>query len=204
MEYEIEPLFAAIVDAVASEGPFAERMAQVIGECERQIPHRGWQKMRRIAFDQDEGALETWLPTTIEGLAPGTAIRGLWFGLNNPVIKGATTADVYIGASESHEADSLDWATELIELPGRAYLRSRVLDSIYREAYGREGGLGNEAEYPLVLTYGCLCALEVLERTVPAGALKGLKGAACGFDSGDGLQLGRFSGKKFVRNVEST
>jgi hypothetical protein len=203
MDHEIDPRFDAIVKAVSANGSFSARMGSVIDECERQRPHPDWQKMRRIDFKADEPALENWLPQVIDGVGPTLQIRGLWFGLNNPVINGATTADIYIGASESYAADSLDWATELVELPRRAYLRSKVLGAIYSASYDPKAGLGNDAEYPLVLAYGSLCAMEVLERIPLAGSLRELKGAACGFDSGDALQLGQFSGGSFQRNVES-
>jgi plasmid stabilization system protein ParE len=78
---------------------------------------------------------------------------------------------------------------------------NRLLDAIYSLAYGRDGGLENDADYPLVLAYGSMCAREALERTPRAGAIANLCGAACGFDSGDALHLGRFDGERFSVDV---
>ena len=131
----------------------------------------GLAAQRRIAFHLDESALNDWLPQALAGAGSATSFKGLWFGLNNPVVKGAVTADIYVGASESYASDSLDWAMEPAELSKPGYLRSKVLDAIYSLAYGRDGGLENDAEYPLVLAYGSMCAREALERTPRAGAI---------------------------------
>lgn len=201
MDYTIDSILAVIVEAVTSNGSFSDRMVRVIDECERQKPHPDWQRMRRIAFHLDESALNHWLPQALAGAGSATSFKGLWFGLNNPVVKGAVTADIYVGASESYASDSLDWAMEPAELSKPGYLRSKVLDAIYSLAYGRDGGLENDAEYPLVLAYGSMCAREALERTPRAGAIANLCGAACGFDSGDALHLGQFDGERFSVNV---
>jgi hypothetical protein len=201
MDYNIDPLFAVIVGAVTSSGSLSDRMACVIDECERQNPHADWQRIRRIAFQSDESALSSWLPKILARAGRGASIKGLWFGLNNPIVRGAVTADIYVGASESYAANSLDWATELVEIPMHGSLKSKVLDAIYTEAYGRGGGLENDAEYPLVLAYGTMCALKSLEKVAPIGALRGLCGAACGFDSGDAFQLGQFNHTGFSPKV---
>lgn len=201
MDYEVDPLFEALKKAIVSDASVTDRMARVMDECARQRPHPDWKRMRRIDFQLDEPSLGDWLPRVLAAAPPTDSIKGVWFGLNNPARKGRTTADIYIGLSESFDADDLDWATDLVELSGRSDLRSKVLEAVCTEAYGRDGGLGNDAEYPLVLAYGSMCALRALESISPMRESVGLRGAACGFDSGDAFQLGQFKGNRFDRKV---
>ncbi len=160
--------------------------------------------MRRIAFASDEAALKSWLPRALENLDTSLSIKGLWFGLNNPVRRGAVTADIYCGASESFDSDSLEWATNFIVVPNDGYLRSKVLREIYSLAYERDAGLQNDAEYPLVLAYGAMCARSVLCSLTLEGPLSQMRGAACGFDSGDVLHLGEFDGSRFQLNISAS
>lgn len=60
-DYNINVLFDHIVASVAAPGTIAQRMRLVIDECERQVPHRDWRRMRRIDFDADAPLLSEWL-----------------------------------------------------------------------------------------------------------------------------------------------
>jgi hypothetical protein len=131
----------------------------------------------------------------------GQRYEGIWFGLNNPVRSGATTADVYIAAGPAFSSDSLDWAQELTLFPRDRYLLSPVLASIHAVAYSSKRALGNDAEYPLVLGYGAMLARAALELNALPPPMKTLEGAAVGFDSGDSLFLGSFSRGRFSTNV---
>ena len=201
MTYEINALLEAIVAAVAVDGPFSQRMSRVIDECERQHPHRDWYLMRELDFQADDEAVETWLPRTFKVVSPDESFQGLWFGLNNPVRRGKVTADIYVGAAEVYSPESIEWAAECSFLPESGYLKSKVLDAIYRPAYDRDGGLENEAEFPLVLAYGAMLARAATAKLALEGALRHLRGAACGFDSGDSLTLGTFGRAGFKTEV---
>ncbi|MFP2924753.1 hypothetical protein ACLESO_05955 [Pyxidicoccus sp. 3LG] len=80
---------------------------------------------------------------------------------------------------------------------------SIVLGAIYEIAYGRVGGLGNDAEYPLCLAYAALAIRHLAQRMGPV-----LLGDAVervlhvGFDSGDFFCIGavRQSGLVFSRS----
>jgi len=68
-----------------------------------------------------------------------------------------------------------------------------VLANIDRIAY-RNGGLGNDAEYPLCLGYGAFAVRQLLGQIEPALVLgdSDKLGVAVGFDSGDFVRLGEF------------
>jgi hypothetical protein len=67
-----------------------------------------------------------------------------------------------------------------------------VMAQIYRIAY-RKGGPGNNAEEPLCLGYAAFAVRELLVSLAPEDLPKTIwsAGVAVGFDSEDGLLLGR-------------
>jgi hypothetical protein len=175
-------------------------MHAVIAECENQRSHPDWPRFRDLDLEADAPMLPIWLVRAFPIANPSDSFQGLWFGMHNPVIKGATTADVYVAASREFDQSSIEWATAVSEAPGKGQLGSHVLNAIYRRAYGVEGGLGNDAEYPLVLTYGAMAARTALETEIPA-SLRNLRGVAAGFDSGDFLFLGNVQEGRFSANI---
>lgn len=201
MAYDYDRLFEYIVAAVSAEGPIAGRMRRLIASCEDQRPHPGWRALRQIDFTADEAKLGPWLTRAGAEAGAGAAYRGLWFGLNNPVVDGETSADIYLAASPAFESDSIDWAVDCTFYPEDRALNSVVLDGIYRHAYDTPGGLGNDAEYPLALAYGAMAACAALEAAALPAAFHELQGAAAGFDSGDFLFLGGFAEGRFQRSV---
>jgi hypothetical protein len=201
MSYDYAKLFDAIIATVATSASPTERMALLISECERQCPHPHWSQIREIDFEFDAIALSNWVARLISQAESSAQFQGLWFGLNNPILDGAASADVYVRASAGFEDHSLDWASSPIYHPQPAYLHSRVLQAIYKVAYGEPHGLGNDAEYPLVLGYGAMLARAALESTSWSGPFSSLRGAAAGFDSGDLLFLGSFDGGRFSANI---
>ncbi len=125
-------------------------------------------------------------------------IRALWFGVFNPVYDGEVVADMYVSGSKRFEPDDLsfDWACDPEWRPETGYSHSAILQSIYRIAYD-EGGLGNDAEYPLCLGYAAFVIRYLLDPNDPSIVEdSGDKhyGVAVGFDSGDAILLGCSSG----------
>jgi hypothetical protein len=199
--YDFEVLYESILAAIAAPGTIGERMAIVIDECERQLPHTDWERMRRIDFEVDLLGLKVWL---IEAWIDGAVRRkdqGLWFGLFNPGGVHDTTADMYVASGPSYDGESLDWPCEIDLRDGVSYLDSEALDDIYRIAYGPHGGLKNDAEYPLALTYAAIAATTALAQNTLPLELASLRGAAVGFDSGDALFLGVFDNLRFCQQV---
>ena len=203
MTYDFERLFTSIIDAVASDGSPESRMGAVISECEQQRPHDDWQRFRNIDFSADSASLQPWLAGALSDFGAGKSARGLWFGLFNPVRDGSPSADLYIGVAPQFNALSVEWACEIARPTQDAYLNSTVLFRIYKEAYAANSGLGNDAEYPLALAYAAIAVRDLLRRQGLPARHDALRGAAVGFDSGDGLFLGTFEGRTFIEDVRS-
>ena len=202
MSYDYSLLFQNIIAAVSGGGSFEQRMNALITHCENQIPNKGWSGFREIDYEADNDRLKHWLPLACAEAVPSTLYKGIWFGLNNPVINGEPTADIYLAASQMFDRGSIDWAASASFYPVNGYLGSQVLSSIYRLAHSGSGALQNYADYPLVLAYGAMAARAALENTEFSGVFAQLNGAAVGFDSGDLLILGSFHGGSFETNVE--
>lgn len=197
-EYNIDVLFDSILAAVAAQGSIAQRMHMVIDECERQLPHADWERMRCIDFHADEPALEDWLIEAFSEGAVRAGDRGLWFGLFNPLsLDGRATSELYVASGPIYEDESPEWPCKVQPNKGASFLDSEVLDAIYRLAYDPEDGLQNNAEYPLALAYATMAACSALGQRKLAPELAALRGAAAGFDSGDGLYIGVFDNLRF-------
>jgi len=197
LTYDYAVLFASIVAAVSESGSITKRMLRLIEYCEAQLPHEDWSRMRQIDYAADSHRLDRWLATSFAEANPSASFRGLWFGIDNPIVRGQSTADIYLCASTKFEPWSLDWAVAAQFYPKSRYLNSKVLTAVYRLAYRSANALGNAAEYPLCLAYGAMVACEALESGRLSGPFANLLGAAAGFDSGDLLFLGSFSDGTF-------
>jgi hypothetical protein len=204
MAYDNDALIANIVATVGGAGSFSGRINTLVDHCEQQFPHKQWGALRRVDYEADGLALGHWLVTALAEADSGASFNGLWFGLNNPVINGRPTADIYVCASTKYEDASIDWAAEATFYPASRYLNSRVLSAIYLLAYSRDHGLGNDAEYPLALAYGAMVARTALESANLGGPFALLCGAAVGFDSGDYLRIGSFHNGRFRAKIEAS
>jgi hypothetical protein len=71
---------------------------------------------------------------------------------------------MYVSGSMSYSPDSIEWTYDVERADDGGYLRSQLLANIYRLAYEHPSGLGNTAEYPLVLAYGAMTARLALEQ----------------------------------------
>lgn len=201
MSYDYQKLYAAIIQSVATNGSFTERMHLVIQECEAQVPHPDWAKYRAIDFQADSQSLPQWLEKAFGFGWPNQSSQGLWVGLVQTERGGKVAADAYASASPSFSPLSIEWAYKVERNGASSYLRSEVLVAIYRLAYESGQGLGNDAEYPLVLAYGAMATRAALEAPSLPASLANLRGAAVGYDDGDLLFLGEFADGKFVANV---
>lgn len=201
MAYNYTALFENIIAAVGGTGSFTQRMNGLIAHCESQMPNKAWRAFQEIDFEADSDVLECWLPTAWTKADASASYKGLWFGLNNPIVSAKPTADIYVAASPTFDRGTFHWAAGATFYPDNGYLNSSVLKTIYRLAYSGKESLGNNAEYPLVLAYGAMAARLALEATEPSAPFTHLSGAAVGFDSGDLLFIGSFSDGRFCANV---
>jgi hypothetical protein len=202
MPYD-DTLFHSIVAGVAAPGSIAQRMHVLIDACARQLPHPDWERVRGIDFEADAAALQGWLAAAGREGVLHQGHQGLWFGIVNPVVDDEPVTDLYIASSPLYDEDGVEWSTAIDPRDGASHLGSAVLADLYRVAYGAPDGLGNDAEYPLALAYGAMAAASALAQHVFAPRLGALRGAAAGFDSGDGLIIGVFDNLRFIRRVRA-
>ena len=172
-----------------------ESMRNVIDQCSSDAPHRDWQRLRDLPFD-DLDTLQEWIERALRFDPPSISLRGLWFGIFNPNYDGTATADCYISGSDFFDPnpDSNEWACRPKWWPKSRYANSEVMAAIYNIAY-EDDGLGNDAEYPMCLAYGAFVVRALLNILDPQLILKTVSGVgvAVGFDSGDFLLLGEFT-----------
>ena len=192
MPYDIAELFARIVSLVADERPISVRMQSLIDYCASAHLYPSWPMLCDISFDADTSRAVRWLSGFAKGAPPALKARGLWFGLNNPIVDGMPGADIYVASGPYYASDNIDWALELNYAPPARYLRSQVLSEIYAISYSGVDPLGNDAEYPLNLAYGGIITAYALSAFKLPPPLDQVAGAAMGYDSGDCLYLGEF------------
>jgi hypothetical protein len=191
-----------IVAELARRRPIAESMGMLIDQCESARPHADWLKLRALPY-ADLSPLADWLVRPFREEPSIVPLKGLWFGLFNQYNENdVPVADIYVCGSERFEPslDDRDWACGPDWWPEARYARSNVLADIYRIAYcqyaptaEQQGGLGNDAEYPLCLGYATFTVRELMSQVDPQLLLgqSSSLGVAVGFDSGDFVLLGR-------------
>lgn len=200
MSYD-HTLFETIIASVAAPGSIAQRMHTLIDACERQLPHPDWDRLRGIDFEADAAALRGWLAAAWREGVLHQGHQGLWFGIFNPVVDNEPVTDLYVASSPAYDDEGVEWSEAIDPRDGASYLGSVVLEEVYRIAYRAQDGLGNDADYPLALAYAAMAAGSALTQPLPQ--LGALRGAAAGFDSGDGLLIGVFDNLHFIRRVRA-
>jgi hypothetical protein len=144
-----------IVDDVARRRPTNDSMNTLVDLCQSATPHPDWAGLRSLPY-ADLSPLSEWVSRPFRDQPPVRPLRGLWFGLFNPYHDGEALADIYVSGSERFDPspDSNEWAVKPDWWPDARHASSTVLADIYRIAY-RDGGLGNDAEYPLLYCSKC-------------------------------------------------
>ena len=196
-------IFAKIQELVASDNSVSACMGEIISICSRDVPHADWSRLSALDYDRDVASLASWIGGVFQRQPAPFPIQGLWFGLCNPTEDGKVWADVYVGSVAQYAADDEElswiWKGER-HYPDDAYAHSASLRSIYEIGYAADGGLGNDAEWPLCLAFGAFAARSLLRgqstRLVASTAPR--IGVAVGFDSGDMLKIGELTERGFV------
>lgn len=169
-------------------------MRRLVTWCASQLPHPDWPRLAALDFDAELVSLGRWLEKLLRSEPPDRSVTGLYFGLFNPASEdGVPSADIYVAGAIHGPGE---WLADVGEhwWPVGRYAHSDLLDRVYRIAYG-EGGLENEAEYPVLLGFGVLAAKRLCQEL--SGQL--LTGGrtelwiAAGWESGDILTLGRLT-----------
>ena len=175
---------------IRGEASIDESMQRMIELCEDARSHHDWRQLRELPYN-NLSPLRQWIVRPFQDEPPAKDIKGLWFGLFNPVVGGEAIADMYVCGSTRFDSEDPvhDWACDPQWWPEARYSGSEILADIYRIAY-QQDGLGNDAEYPLCLLYACLAVRGLL--TPPPDEIARLEnvGVAVGYDSGTGINLG--------------
>jgi hypothetical protein len=201
--YDDETLFEHILAATAARGTIRQRMYTVIDECERQLPHADWARMRQIDFDGDLSVLNGWLTDAWRGGAVRPGDQGLWFGLfRTAADDGAAIYDMFVASAPAFDDRSDGWRCDITR-EAVSYLDSAVLADICHLACTPKSGLGLDAATPLALAYGAIAACTALAQEPLPLALTALRGAAAGFGSGDALFIGVFDNLRFIQQVRA-
>ena len=186
-----------------SDSSVSACMGEIITICSRDAPHADWSRLSALDYDGDVASLTLWIGGVFERQPAPFPIQGLWFGLCNPTEDGKVWADIYVGSVAQYVADDeeLGWLWKgKRHYPDDAYAHSASLRSIYEIGYGGDGGLGNDAEWPLCLAFGTFAVRSILRgqstRLVASSAQR--IGVAVGFDSGDMLKIGELTERGFV------
>ena len=201
MALNLASMHAFIAKEVASKRTLRSSMDRVIARCAGKTPHLDWKELAALPYE-DLSKLRKWIQRPFRLEPSRMPLKGLWFGLFNPIYRGKAVAELYVCGSKRFHRKPIDnsWAVGPDWWPEERYSHSMLLAKLYAIAY-RDGGLGNDAEYPLCLAYGSLAVRDLVRSIDPAvflGVSKSL-GIAVGFDSGDFVLIGRLS----HRGVES-
>jgi hypothetical protein len=175
-----------------------QAMQRLIDIHAQDMPSGNWQPYRELPFDSEVSRLaRDWFPRVIADDPPlRVPVKGLFFGLFEPIIDGEAVADFYVGGSSRFEIDSeWDWAVRPAYFPELRYANSPILAGIYRLAYGQPDGLKNDAEESLCLGFVAFSAKQFLAEAdytliVPSN---GSVGVAVGWDSGTPLYIGEIT-----------
>lgn len=184
-------------------------MRRLIAACERAEPHPDWARLAAVDYAADVPRLRVWFDRVLATDPPPIPLRGLFFDVHQPAYGrglGKATADLHLVGTAEYDPDDdgLEWlGGERYDPPERA--RSAALHALYGIAYGthdwrrgpRPGVLGNDAEYPLGMSFGLLVAREVLRgrtaRDLPTDAAR--VGVVAGFGEGDIWPLGELTSR---------
>ncbi|MDB5352313.1 MAG: hypothetical protein JWN86_3560 [Planctomycetota bacterium] len=196
-------IFDKIKELVASDRSVGASMREIVALCSRDVPHSDWSRLSALDYDGDVASLTSWIAGVFGSQPAPFPIQGLWIGLCNPSEDGDISADMYVGSLSEYASDDpeLGWLWEGDRhYPEDALAHSASLRSIYEIGYRGEGGLGNDAEWPLCLAFSAFAVRSLLQgqstRLVASSAPR--IGVVVGFDGGDMLKIGELTDKGFV------
>lgn len=193
MEHDLSAWHGEVSKVIDAHRSLQDGMAALLAYCNKQHRWMGWGRIGELDFDADVAELEKWLDGVLAKEPPPSSVKAFWFGIFNPVYDGETTCDTYIAGTSEFDAndESFEWACGPDYFPDGRYAHSKILDRIYQIVNGSPAsGMG---EYILCLGYTAFAVSELTKRVdkkLWLGKSK-QRGLAVGFDSGDGVLLGR-------------
>lgn len=175
-----------ILGLMRANTPAEPLIRSVIDWCESRHPHPSWTVLRALDIESELVRCRKWFIELLDAEPPPAGITGFYFGIFDVAEEDAIRTELY-AAGGQHEED--DWVCRLRRgwWPEGRYANSRYLAQVYAIAHS-EGGLENEADYPLGLAFALVVARELAALLVPQ---TGERWVAAGFDEGDILELGK-------------
>ena len=103
-----------IAELVNGRRTAVSAMEQLIHYLQDVYPHETWDEyLEKIDFNEDLDRICTWAENLLTRIPIKEAIRIVWFGINNPVLRGTATADFYLTGAQSFysdkDIDEWDW-----------------------------------------------------------------------------------------------
>ncbi|MGA9525526.1 MAG: hypothetical protein WBV82_28970 [Myxococcaceae bacterium] len=181
------------------DAPFDAAMSEYLEACERAQSHPSWKKLRNFDWTGELGRLSSWLTLVLAAEMPSDEIRGLYFGLFNPIERRKPTAELYVCGYRVTDKNPGWWEEDPRWFPELRYANSSATRLFYDLAYRSPHALENDLEYPACFGFAVLAA-RALGRCVRSELiLRGGKTCrfAAGFDSGDIAEVGTLTAKGF-------
>jgi hypothetical protein len=204
MDINYSAVFAKIQELLASDHSVNSRMGEIINICSRDVPHGDWHRLAAIDYDADIASLSTWIGEVFARDPAPFPIKGLWFGLGNPIYADRTvSADISVSSLYEYAPDDgeMGWLwTGKRHYPNDAYANSSSLRGIYGIAYPGKQKLGNDAEWPLGLAFGAFAVVSLLRGQTAklVGSTASRIGVVVGFNDGDMLKVGELTQENFA------
>ena len=190
-DFDMIKAFNTVNDLRHAQG-VQDAMNEIISICQSMRPHQDWRRLAALPFAREVEQKSGFMTHTLRGTPPTKDLKGAFFGIyyfESDI--GEMIADFsFVGCYEFDQgATDDDWSGDLAYDPPSNYFNSQVMADICRIAYGDEGGLGNDADYPLCLAHGMFLARGAVRCARQAGLLKEVAVIA-GFHDGDFINLG--------------
>ena len=185
MSFDYAKVFKAIVDNSHIENATVF-MNTVVAVCNSVQPDTSWIEFSELNYEHEVSVLESHVVSVLRIEPTEITIKGIWFGINNPVLENdESTAGICFSASSNYDSESTsnNWAQTAEHYPEHAYFPSLIMQRIYSIAY-QKSKLGNKAEWAICLAYGLKLAQRAMSRFSEVNPTLEV-GYAVGFDSGD-------------------
>lgn len=167
----------------------------LIAYTAREYPDAAWAGLKEIDFEQDLQGTRSWLADLLAAEPLPKEVKGLWFGVYNPIVDGEMSCGFYLtGPTTEFNREEHDWAcwTDETYIPEGRYAPSAALHTLYRATH-RMHEFDVVTEYLLCLGYVCLAARDALQHLdllpQPCDLMK--MPVVVGFDEGDYIVIGR-------------
>ncbi|MES2643917.1 MAG: hypothetical protein V4850_30795 [Myxococcota bacterium] len=175
-----------ILGLVRAGTPAAPLFRSLVDWCASQRPHPSWTALRGLDIEGELSRCRTWFGELLETEPPPADITGFYFGVFDTVEDDRAVRTELYAAGGRHGED--EWLSRVRHgwWPEGRYSNSRYLAEVYAISHA-DGGLENDADYPLGLAFAIVVARELANSLGPR---QGECWVAAGFDAGDILEVG--------------